>query len=161
MDSSLLIENDDQSPFNVADHISLPDFTRAEVEDLNRRHSSPLSETQVGDLMALINGHPFLTRLALYQVATGRISVNELFARAIDDAGPFGDQLRYCLRVVLRESDLREALLNICQDRPVEQGHVFYRLKRLGLVKRRGHHITFRNNLWERYFKDQLLGHRD
>ena len=161
MDSSLLIENDDQSPFNVADHISLRDFTQAQVEELNRRHGSPLSENQVTDLMALINGHPFLTRLALYQVATSRISANELFTRAIDEGGPFGDQLRYCLRVVLRESDLQEALINICQGRSVEQGHIFYRLKRLGLVRRKGHLVTFRNNLWERYFKDQLLCHRN
>lgn len=157
MDSSLLIENDDQSPFNVADHISLRDFTPAQVEELNRRHGSPLDQSQVQELMTLVNGHPFLTRLALYQVATGRISAAELFAQATQAVGPFGDQLHYCLGVVLREPDLRQALINVCRNQPVRPGPVYYRLERLGLIQRRGSQVLFRNRLWERYFKKQLL----
>ena len=50
-------------------------------------------------LYALIGGHPYLTRKALYMLASSspRSGVDELFEHASDDTGPFGDHLRYYL----------------------------------------------------------------
>ncbi len=155
-ESSLLIQNEAQSPFNVADYIPLQDFTRAEVEDLNRRHSSPLTDSQLDELVTLVGGHPFLTRLALYQVATGLIRAETLFSQATAHTGPFGDHLRYYLQRVLQRSDLRLALLQIMQENRCEEDYPFYCLKGLGLIKEVGPQIVFRNKLYARYFEARL-----
>lgn len=45
--------------------------------------------------MALLHGHPYLVRQALYLVASGQTSAIDLFQQAVSDRGPFGDHLRY------------------------------------------------------------------
>jgi serine/threonine protein kinase len=152
----LFIENPHQSPFNVAEVISLQDFTRAEVDELNRRHHSPLSQHQLGNLMDLVNGHPFLTRVALYKVATGKIDMNTLLARATEDTGPFGDHLRHYLLRVLENPALKQALTDICRHHAHEENKIFYRLKGAGLVKKTGQQVILRNNLYTRYFEERL-----
>lgn len=89
-----LIENLNQSPFNVGQVIELIDFDGNQVADLNQRHGSPLNPAQIQQLMALLAGHPYLVRRALYLVASQQITVMELFAQATGDRGPFGDHLQ-------------------------------------------------------------------
>src|ERR1044071_9678546 len=106
-----LIGNLVQSPFNVGEVIELADFTRADVADLNRRHTYPLAPAEEEQLFELLGGHPYLTRRALYLVASQSISPQELFAHAADDGGPFGDHLRYhFLRLCDRGDQSQEAL---------------------------------------------------
>jgi hypothetical protein len=157
-DSYLLIDNPHQSPFNVATLVPLRDFTIEEVRELNRRHNSPLNQVQVKDLMDLVNGHPFLTRLALYQVTLGKIDMPTLLAQATEDTGPFGDHLRHYLRRVLRQPELKQALVRICHAHTWEESPVFYRLKEAGLIKKQGERVVLRNNLYGRYFKERLNG---
>jgi hypothetical protein len=153
----LFIDNPNQSPFNVAELFSLQDFTRAEVDELNRRHHSPLTQTQVDDLIDLINGHPFLTRLALYLLATKKIAnLDTLIAQATEDNGPFADHLRHYLLRVLQKPELKEALAYICRHQTYEENQVFYRLKGAGLIKKEGKLVVLRNKLYDRYFKEHL-----
>ncbi len=153
----LFIDNPNQSPFNVAEVFSLRDFTRTEVEELNRWHNSPLTQAQVDDLMNLINGHPFLTRLALYLLTTGKvIDLDTLIAQATEDNGPFGDHLRHYLLRVLQKPELKQALAYICHHQTFEENQVFYRLKGAGLIKKDGKKVILRNQLYDRYFKEHL-----
>lgn len=153
----LFIDNPNQSPFNVAEVYALQDFTQEEVETLNQRHHSPLSQGQVQQLMALINGHPFLTRLALYLVVTEKISDFEtLLAQAAEDTGPFGDHLQYYLLRVLQKPELKQSLGHICRDHAHEENQTFYRLKGAGLIKKQGKQVVLRNQLYDRYFKERL-----
>lgn len=155
-EASLLIANHDQSPFNVADRIVLEDFTRAEVAELNRRHKSPLNQSQMDDLMALIGGHPYLTRVALYQVVTGKVSVAELLTKATEDSGPFGDHLQYQLLLISERPELKQVLTQLYHTRTMEENHAFHYLKGIGLIKKVGSQIVFRNHLCELYFKNYL-----
>ena len=75
-----LIENLNQSPFNVGEVITLTDFTLEQVAELNRRHGSPLTSAQEQQLMAWVSGHPYLVRKALYLVASGHCPVEIVFA---------------------------------------------------------------------------------
>ncbi len=159
IEPDLLIDNLNQSPFNVAELISLPDFTMAEVEDLNRRHQSPLSPTEVSDLINLVGGHPFLVRLALYQLAGRKIDMSTLLAQATDDSGPFGNHLRHYLLRVLEKPELREALAHICRHQAHEENQILYRLEGTGLIKKIGQQVVLRNNLYARYF-DTHLNHQ-
>jgi hypothetical protein len=153
----LFIDDPHQSPFNVAEVFLLQDFSREEVATLNRRHRSILTEKQVETLMALINGHPFLIRLSLYLLATGKVAdIETLLARATEDTGPFGDHLRHYLLRVLQKPALKQALTYICRHESYEENQIFYRLKGAGLIKKEGKRVILRNQLYDRYFKERL-----
>jgi hypothetical protein len=157
-DPYLLIDNPHQSPFNVATLISLQDFTIDEVRELNRRHNSPLTAKHVDSLMDLLNGHPFLTRLALYRLTLGEFDLPSLLARTAEESGPFNEHLQHYLRRILQNPELRQALSRISRDAKYEENHIFYRLKGAGLIKKEGSQVIFRNKLYERYFKERLNG---
>lgn len=157
-DPYLLIDNPHQSPFNVATLVALQDFTLNEVEELNKSHNSPLNQPQVSELMDLVNGHPFLTRLALYQLTLGKIDLPTLLAQATEDNGPFGEHLRHYLLRVLQMPELKQALTHIVQHQTYEENQIFHRLKAAGLIKKAGKQVVFRNNLYNRYFKERLNG---
>ncbi|MBD0305212.1 MAG: AAA-like domain-containing protein, partial [Nitrospiraceae bacterium] len=62
----LLIDTPNQSPFNVGLGIRLEEFNEAEAHELALRHSSKWTKANTKDLMALVGGHPYLVRKALY-----------------------------------------------------------------------------------------------
>ncbi len=159
-DPYLLIDDPNQSPFNVAEVILLQDFTRPEVEELNRRHGSPLRPGQIDDLMDLIGGHPFLTRLALYRLVKDKIDLDTLLVRATEDTGPFGAHLRHYYRRVLAQPEVKQALANILYHQTYEKNQIFYRLNEAGLIKKVGQKIVLRNKLYTRYFEERLHGKR-
>jgi len=153
-----LIENLNQSPFNVGQTIELEDFDSDQVADLNNRHGSPLNNDELGKLMTLLSGHPYLVRRALYLVASRQMSVRDLFARAADERGPFGDHLRYlCLRMYgnrqLIQGMLKVIRRNACQDEGL-----FRRLHGAGLVRRNRENgkVLPRCQVYADYFKEHL-----
>jgi len=58
-----LIDDLNQSPFNVGEILNLEDFTPAQVAELNRRHDNPLTNEEERRLVEVLGGHPYLTRL--------------------------------------------------------------------------------------------------
>jgi hypothetical protein len=154
----LFIDNLNQSPFNVTEPIALHDFTQAEVEELNRRHGEPLNQAQIGDLMELLGGHPFLTRLALYLLAIHRLEFEELLETVTSDTGPFADHLRRYWQHILDMPKVKQALTQICRHQMRPEDKLYYRLKGAGLVKTEDSQVVMRNQLYERYFKERLCG---
>ena len=152
----LFIDDPYQSPFNVAETFLLQDFTRLEVDDLNRRHGSPLDNHQVADLMNLVNGHPFLTRLTLYLVTKEITDLDTIMAQATEDTGPFGSHLRHYLLRVLKQPELKRALAHICRNETCDEDQTFYRLEGAGLIKKDSQRIILRNQLYTRYFKERF-----
>lgn len=155
-DPYLLIDNPNQSPFNVATPVVLHDFTLDEVAELNGRHHSPLSQTELKQLVDFLDGHPFLTRVALYLLASGKVDLPALLAHATEDNGPFSEHLRHYLRRILRKPELKQALALVVHQRSLEENDVFHRLREAGLIKRRGPQVVFRNKLYEQYFEERL-----
>jgi hypothetical protein len=151
-----LIENLNQSPFNVGEVIDLSDFTSDQVADLNGRHGSPLNTEQRNKLMDLLNGHPYLVRRALYLVGGGRTSFDELLANAANDRGPFGDHLRYHLFRLYGKDDLIQGLRQIIRHNKCQDEKVFFRLHGAGLVRRDGRNELPRCRLYTEYFKEYL-----
>ncbi|MDY7016283.1 MAG: AAA-like domain-containing protein, partial [Cyanobacteriota bacterium] len=64
--------NINQSPFNVGLPIELKEFDRDRVTDLTQRHGLSWTEKQIEQLMEMVGGHPYLVRVALYQIARNR-----------------------------------------------------------------------------------------
>ena len=153
-----LIENLNQSPFNVGQVIELIDFDGNQVADLNQRHGSPLNEAQTQQLMALLAGHPYLVRRALYLVASQQMTVMELFAQATADRGPFGDHLRYHLFRMNDKPELVQGLLEAIQQQRCSNERVFFRLRGAGLVQQAGKTVLPRCQLYADYFREHLHG---
>lgn len=151
-----LIQNLNQSPFNVGQVIELDDFAPAQVADLNARHGAPLSARDEGRLDALLGGHPYLTRRALYLVAAGRTTAAELFDTAADERGPLGDHLRYHLFRLHGRPELARALLQVIRSGVCDDEHIFFRLRGAGLVRRAGRAVTPRCPLYASYFAEHL-----
>jgi hypothetical protein len=151
-----LIENLNQSPFNVGTVIELQDFSLEQVAELNRRHGEPLSETEVGTLMDWLQGHPFLVRRSLYLVASGQMTVTELLSGAIGDMGAFGDHLRHHLFRLSSRQDLQAGMVEVLGQQSCEES-VFFRLRGAGLVRKQGRSVLPRCRLYAAYFGEQFL----
>lgn len=138
--------------------LELTDFTLAQVEDLNGRHGQPLNERACQQLYRLVGGHPYLVRRALYVVASGQLTVQELFAQATDDRGPFGDHLRYHLFRLYDQQALVQCLLQIIRGKGCPDEHDFFRLRGAGLVRREAETevVKPRCKLYARYFQKRL-----
>lgn len=152
-----LIDDLNQSPFNVGQVIELEDFSFEQVAVLNRRHGSLFNSSDELKLMELLNGHPYLTRKALYLVASGQTTTTELFNRATNPRGPFGDHLRRFLSLLHDRQELKECLLEIIDNNICENQKIFWQLRGAGLVRRSsGHGIIPRCQLYGDYFGEYL-----
>jgi len=152
------IDRPHESPFNVGVTLQLEDFELEQVRRLNAIHPRPLGSGDVDRLYSLVRGHPYLTRKALFQVAseTPAGTADELFGRARDDRGPFGDHLRDYLLRLQRKPELIPALKQVVDGRPLNDELAVYRLEALGLVRRDGQKVTPRCELYGAYFRERL-----
>ena len=60
----LLLNDMQQSPFNVGLMLYLNDFDVAQVQELNGRYHSPIPDKEIPHLHQLLNRHPYLIRVA-------------------------------------------------------------------------------------------------
>ena len=151
-----LIADLNQSPFNVGQVLELTDFSEDQVTHLNQLHGNPMSVAEQGQLMALLNGHPYLVRRALYLVASGRTTVNDLLATAANERGPFGDHLRYHLFRMYDKAELVQGLLRVIHKQSCPDERVFFRLRGAGLVRRQEKTVVPRCQLYATYFQEHL-----
>lgn len=151
-----LIADLNQSPFNVGTVVELADFSPVQVAELNQRHGRPLSQHQVGKLNALLGGHPYLTRKALYLVASGRTAFADVMKTACEDDGPFGDHLRNHLFRMSDHPKLKSGLMQVVKYQRCPDEHIFFRLRGAGLVRRVGNEVLPRNSLYAEYFGKRL-----
>ncbi|ESA34123.1 tir protein [Leptolyngbya sp. Heron Island J] len=153
-----LIANLNQSPFNVGEVILLADFTAEQVSDLNQRHGSPLMPAQERQLMALLNGHPYLVRRALYLLASEQLDFDTLLAQAAQERGPFGDHLRYHLFRIYDKPDLVQGLLQVIRANTCPDERIVRLMIAAGLVLRDVQRVVPRCQLYADYFREYLHG---
>jgi hypothetical protein len=151
----LLISDPNQSPFNVGLRLDLEDFNRQQLQELNMRHGGPVSEKDMKRLFDLLSGHPYLTRKAFYTLIADKWNLNELFARATDEQGPFGDHLRRQGWLLRNEKKLQNSLRQIIRLNKCDDEASLFRLLKSGLVKGKGKVYYCRCGLYEQYFKDK------
>jgi len=154
---SLLIDDINQSPFNVGLGIALEDFTEAQVRDLNDRYGRPLSSEEIPKAMELLGGHPFLVRQALYTLVSEGIKWPELAAVADEENGPFGGHLRYYLELLHDDEDLLKAVRQVLIEESCPAGRALLRLTSACVVQKQGRRCTCRYDLYKRFFENHLL----
>ncbi|OYD96813.1 molecular chaperone Tir [Nostoc sp. 'Peltigera membranacea cyanobiont' 210A] len=150
--------NINQSPFNVGLPIELPEFNAQQVLNLARRHGLNWSFTQVEQLMAMVGGHPYLVRVALYHIARHDTTLNLLLQTAPTEAGPYSDHLRRHLWNLEQRPELAAAIKKVVANTsPVRLDSIqCFKLLSMGLLQQQGNDVTPRCNLYRQYFRDRL-----
>jgi hypothetical protein len=154
----LLIQDVELSPFNVAHPIYLDDFSEAQVRKLNERHRlPPVKDTEIPQVMSLLNGHPYLTRLAFYELAIDQeMSWSELRDNSTVEQSPFISHLRHYHRLLDKNLELKEALQEIIALNRCTNDKAFFYLLQAGLVKGSADNCLCRCELYHRYFEERL-----
>ncbi|BAZ27542.1 TIR protein [Kalymmatonema gypsitolerans NIES-4073] len=149
--------NINQSPFNVGLAIELPEFNAEQLQDLTRRHGLNWNSTKVEQLMAMVGGHPYLVRVALYRIARRDTKLEELLQVAPTDAGPFGDHLRRHWWNLKQHPELAMGMKQIvATSAPVQLEPIqAFKLKSMGLVDLENNYVVPRFNLYRQYFRDR------
>jgi hypothetical protein len=148
-----------QSPFNVGLPVELGELTTEQVRHLVNLHGLILSETEVGQLVDLVGGHPYLVRKALYELANG-LPFATFLREAPTEAGVYGDHLRGILKAVEDHPQLGDALrlvVNSAEPVKLRSEHAF-KLESLGVVVPEGNLVRPRCRLYAAYLADRLVG---
>jgi hypothetical protein len=150
--------NVNQSPFNVGLPIELPEFNFEQVQNLIARHNLNWQTNKIEQLMALVGGHPYLIRLALYRISQKEITLEKLLETAPTEAGLYNDHLRRHLWSLQQHPELADAFAKVVTaDTAIELESVpAFKLHSMGLVKFQGNQVIPRFNLYKFYFRDRL-----
>ncbi len=153
--------NINQSPFNVGVPIDLPPLTQEQVMSLVQRHGLCWSVAETEPLMELMGGHPYLVRVALYNIARGDLTLAQLVEIGPTEEWAYGEHLRRHFYSLQQDSSLRQAMqqLIVTGDKPVSLDvQAAFKLASLGLVRFKGNDVVPLCDLYLRYFKDRLEG---
>ena len=153
--------NINQSPFNVGVPIDLPPLTQEQVMSLVQRHGLCWSVAETEPLMELMGGHPYLVRVALYNIARGDLTLAQLLEIGPTEEWAYGEHLRRHFYNLQQDKSLRRAMqqLIVAGDKPVSLDvQAAFKLASLGLVRFKGNDVVPLCDLYLRYFKDRLEG---
>ncbi|MDZ7993710.1 MAG: AAA-like domain-containing protein [Nostoc sp. EfeVER01] len=144
-----------QSPFNVGLAVELLEFSHEQVKDLAQRHQLNWSDIEVEKLTGLVGGHPFLVRLALYQIARQEINLAEFLQTAATAEGIYSKHLQRLESILQQQPELWDAMQEVAySSSPVHLPNVIrFKLYSLGLVKLQGDQVTPRCELYRQYFR--------
>jgi hypothetical protein len=108
--------------------------------------------------MAMVGGHPYLVRLALYYIARQEMTLTQLLETAPTDAGLYSDHLRRHLWNLSQHPELAAALKKVVTaDNPVQlESMQGFKLHSMGLVQLQGNEVTPRCDLYRQYFSVRL-----
>jgi hypothetical protein len=134
-EAHLLIDNLDQSPFNVGTSLSLADFNLDQLAELNRRYGAPLkSDQELQGYFGLIGGHPYLSNRGLYEMVSKGMGLAEFQKHAESEDGVFGDHLRRLLVILAKDAELCEIVKTVLRGRPSASSEGFLRLRSAGVL---------------------------
>ena len=152
--------NINQSPFNVGKNVELEEFTAEQVQDLAQRYGLSASASQTEALMALVGGHPYLIRKALYHLRRDDLSIRALTETAATEAGIYSDHLRRHLYVLQDYPQLAEAFRQVVtKSRPVDiDAESSFKLESMGLVTLSGNQASPLCEIYREYFREHLEG---
>jgi hypothetical protein len=138
-ETHLLMNDINQSPFNVGTRISVEDFSREQVDTLNALYGEPLRTQHERDAFyELVGGHPYLASRGLTEMTRG-IPLSVFRAKADKDLGPFGEHLRSMLRSLRQNDALLETVRALLAG--VTPGEdAFYHLRSAGILRGEDRH---------------------
>ncbi|MBR8834949.1 MAG: AAA-like domain-containing protein [Stigonema ocellatum SAG 48.90 = DSM 106950] len=151
-----------KSPFNIGLPIKLPPFTLLQVKNLAQLHGLDWADgSDAQRLMAMVGGHPYLVRLALYYImGKGGLErdLGQILEQASTESGIYNDYLRQYVLALREEPELEAAFYEVITAtgfvklEPV----VAYKLQSMGLVNLEGDRAYPACELYRLYFREQL-----
>ena len=150
--------NVNQSPFNVGLSIEIAEFNARQIKELVQRHKLNWSDTEIGQLRGMIDGHPYLLRTALYQIATGNLTLKQFLKVAPTDEGLFRGFLHPYLSLLEEDILLKAAMKKVIEsDIPMKLDSAqTFKLRSLGLIKFKENEVQCLCNLYRLYFRERL-----
>lgn len=144
-----------QSPFNTGVPILLEEFTTQEVATLAELYQLDWQQSEVTQLMNLVGGHPYLVRLAMYQIKTNKLPLSQFLDRTLWETGIYGNPLRRLRNILKQSSKLSLAYSKVIEsDTPVALDAAdIYQLHSIGLVKYQQNLVVPRCKLYQDYFQ--------
>ncbi|MBW4512983.1 MAG: AAA-like domain-containing protein [Scytonematopsis contorta HA4267-MV1] len=151
-----------QSPFNIGLNIELPEFTTEQIQHLVRLHKLDyqLKMPQIVSMNKMLGGHPYLVRVALYELAKNpKMILDNLLQLAPTINGIYHAHLLNLLVILQNNPALEIALKQVINNASgVEINHILaYKLESMGLVKVSGSLCKISCELYRQYFALQNL----
>ena len=147
-----------QSPFNAGVPILLEEFTPSQVQALAKLYQLDWNKAEIEQLMDLVGGHPYLVRLAMYQVKTGNLTLEQFLPEAITEKGVYSNPLRRLFNILKQSPELSfvyEQAVKSCE--PIELNPLqIYQLHSIGLVKYQNNLVAPSCKLYRDYFNRVL-----
>lgn len=144
-----------QSPFNLGLPVTLPYFTKEQVITLAGRHELEWTDgTEAERLMAIVGGHPYLIRLALYHLREKNFTLSQLLEQAPTMGGIYKEYLRNLWATLQQYPELYTALQQIIKSENgvVLEPIIAYKLESLGVVNINGNSCYLSCELYRQYF---------
>ena len=144
---------------NVGISIELPEFNLSQVNTLVELHRLDWDDSKIEQLMAMVGGHPYLIRVALYNIVKQKISLDELLETSSQIKGCYFHHLNLLQEVLKREPTIASALKKvISSNQPVRlQDSEIFQLYMMGLiVPLDNNEVKIRCLLYQKYFSDHL-----
>ncbi|MBW3586755.1 MAG: AAA-like domain-containing protein, partial [Cyanobacteria bacterium 0813] len=147
-----------ESPFNVGLPLQLPYFTEEQILALAQRHGLDWTDSPDADrLIAMVGGHPYLVRLALYQLCQNSLTLDQLLQEAPTIAGIYKDYLRSFWVTLQEYPELAVALKQVVKsERGVELDPIVAsKLMSMGLIHIDNNRCMLSCELYRFYFGSQ------
>ncbi|MGD1809643.1 AAA-like domain-containing protein [Dapis sp. BLCC M126] len=151
--------NINQSPFNIGLQIKLPEFNLEQIKKLALVHGLDWSEgNEAEQLMAMVGGHPYLVRLALYYLCQQNMSLEQLLLEAPTHTGIYNNHLRNLWEYLQEKPELLAAFKKIIREKNSIrlENILVYQLDSLGLVKLNGNECIYSCELYRIYFQEEI-----
>jgi AAA-like domain len=149
-----------QSPFNAGVPVELQEFDAQQVYKLAHLQGLNWNESEVRDFRQMVGGHPYLVGLGLYEVGTGKMSLDQLLQKASTEEGIYSHHLRRHLEVLQQSLDLTQAYKKVVESSgPLALDPMqIYKLHSMGLVRQSDNCVMPRCNMYRKYFSRVLSG---
>jgi hypothetical protein len=147
-----------QSPFNAGVPIELLEFNISQIFKLATIYSLDWHQSQIEKLMAMVGGHPYLISLALYAIATERLTLAQLLSEAPTETGIYQAHLYQQIQTLKQVPLLADALKKVVlSPEPVTLDSMqIYKLHSMGLVLQQNTQVIPRCQLYREYFRRVL-----
>ena len=134
-EAHLLIDNLDQSPFNVGTSLVLEDFNSQQLAELNRRYNSPLrTDAELKAFGNLLGGHPYLANRGLHEMVQKGLDLAAFKTQIERDDGVFNDHLRRLLILLSKDAGLCEVVRGVLRGQGNASTESFLRLRSAGVL---------------------------
>ncbi|MEH1934310.1 MAG: AAA-like domain-containing protein [Nostoc sp.] len=147
-----------RSPFNVGKLIEIQELNEVQIQKLAQHLKLYWNREQVAQLMAMVGGHPWLLKKALYKIAQRDLTLTELLQIAPTEEGLYGDHLFRHWLILQDNPELLQAMRQVVTiNGPVRiDAGKASKLRNMRLVKYAGNDVLPLCDLYRLYFRDRL-----